>query len=59
VTHGDSPAAAPGQKRRRDNDGQFPLAILNGTRDDTKSQNTSQNRENCELQMMEGNDLVV
>jgi hypothetical protein len=25
---GDSPAAAPGQKRRRDNDRQFPLAIL-------------------------------
>jgi hypothetical protein len=29
VTHGDSPAVAQGQKQeKRDNDGQFPLAIL-------------------------------
>jgi hypothetical protein len=28
MTQGDSPAAAQRQKRERDNDGQFPLAIL-------------------------------
>jgi hypothetical protein len=58
MTHGDSPAAAPGQKRARDTDGQIPLAILNGTRGNTMSYHTSQNRENCETKMMEGNEEV-
>jgi hypothetical protein len=57
MTQGDSPAAAQSQKRERDNDGQFPFAILNGTRGDTESHHTSQNCENCEKKKMDGNDF--
>jgi hypothetical protein len=32
---------------------------LNGTRGNTKSCHTSQNRENCESKMMDGNDSVI
>jgi hypothetical protein len=59
MTHGNSPAVTPGQKRERNNDGQFPLAILNGTRGNTESYHTSQNRENCEMKVMDGNALEI
>jgi hypothetical protein len=57
MTQGNSPAAAQSQKRERDNDGQFPFAVLNRTRGDTESHHTSQNHKNCEKKRMDGNDF--
>jgi hypothetical protein len=47
------------RNKERDNDRQFPLAILNGTWCNTESHHTSQNHKNCQTKVMDGKHLVI